>query len=483
MKTNLRSKVISSLIWKLLERGGVQGVQFIIQIILARILTPSDYGVIAIIMIFISLANVFVQSGFGVALIQKERIDDKDLSSVFYLSVAIAGVVYMVLFFLAPLIAEFYKISELKNILRVLSLTLFFGAFNSIQNSIISKNLEFKKLFISSLGAVLISGIISIIMVYSNFGIWTLVYQQLISQLSTCIILYFAVKWRPKLLFSLERIKKLFSFGSKLLFSSLLDVLYENLRSLVIGKFYSPMMLGYYNRGNQFPLLIVSNFNGSIQTVIFPALVAEQSDRVRMKYLVRRAIVTSCFIIFPLMIGLAIIGEPFVELLLTKKWLSCVPYLRIFCLSYALWPIHTTNLQAINALGRSDIFLKLEVIKKIIGVTILLITLNYGVYAMAIGVLINGIIASVINSFPNKKLLNYGYMEQLKDIFPSAIISLIMGIVIYPISLLNLNLVSIIFFQVLLGVIVYISISYAIKLECCNYLIEAVLKSKKLKRA
>ena len=320
-------------------------------------------------------------------------------------------------------------------------------------------------------------------MVYSNFGIWTLVYQQLISQLSTCIILYFAVKWRPKLLFSLERIKKLFSFGSKLLFSSLLDVLYENLRSLVIGKFYSPMMLGYYNRGNQFPLLIVSNFNGSIQTVIFPALVAEQSDRVRMKYLVRRAIVTSCFIIFPLMIGLAIIGEPFVELLLTKKWLSCVPYLRIFCLSYTLWPIHTTNLQAINALGRSDIFLKLEVIKKIIGVTILLITLNYGVYAMAIGVLINGIIASVINSFPNKKLLNYGYMEQLKDIFPSAIISLIMGIVIYPISLLNLNLVSIIFFQVLLGVIVYISISYAIKLECCNYLIEAVLKSKKLKRA
>lgn len=483
MSNSLKSKVIYSLIWKLLERGGVQGVQFIIQIILARILTPEDYGVISIITIFISLATVFVQSGFSIALIQKKNVDDIDFSSVFYLSLLVAFIIYIILFISAPVIANFYKIEELKNILRVLSLTLFLGAFNSIQNTIITKNLEFKKLFISSLGAVIISGIFSIVMVYNNFGIWTLVYQQLINQGVICIILYFVVKWRPKLLFSLERIKKLFSFGSKLLFSSLLDVLYMNLRSLIIGKFYSPIMLGYYNRGNQFPQIIVSNFNGSIQSVIFPALVAEQDNKTRLKNLVRRAIVTSSFIIFPLMIGLVVIGEPLVKLLLTEKWLPCVPYLRIFCLSYALWPIHTANLQAINAVGRSDIFFRLEMIKKIVGVIILIFSIKYGVYAIAIGMLVSGIISTFINSFPNKKLLNYSYIEQVKDILPSLIISIFMGIVIYPLSFLRINLISIITLQVLFGIVIYILISYIVKLECLDYFMKIVMKNKKLKKA
>ncbi|WP_432205321.1 lipopolysaccharide biosynthesis protein (plasmid) [Cetobacterium somerae] len=478
MKTNLKSKVISSLVWKFLERGGVQGIQLIIQIILARILTPEDYGVIAIITIFITLANVFVQSGFGVALIQKKDVDEKDLSSVLYLSLVIATLIYIILFFLAPIIANFYKIPELKNILRVLSITLFFGAFNSVQNSILSKKLEFKKLFITSFGAVLISGVGSIFMVYSGFGIWTLVYQQLINQISICAILCFVVKWRPQLTFSFKRIEELFSFGSKLLLSSLLDVGYENMRGLIIGKFYSPIMLGYYNRGNQFPLLIVSNFNGSIQSVIFPALVTEQNDKVRLKKLVRRTIVTSCFIIFPLMVGLATIAEPFVKLVLTEKWLPCVPYLRIFCISYALWPIHTANLQVINAMGRSDIFLKLEIIKKIIGVTILMITLNYGVYIMAVGVLVSGIISSVINSFPNKKLLDYGYFEQIKDVFPSVILSIVMGGLIHLFSLLEINILVIMSIQIFFGIIIYFFLSYAIKLECLNYLIDIVLKRR-----
>ncbi|MGL5278332.1 MAG: lipopolysaccharide biosynthesis protein [Cetobacterium sp.] len=474
MEKNLKTKVVSSLIWKLLERTGVQGVQFVTQIVLARLLSPKDYGVIAIIMIFIALANVFIQSGFSIALIQKKDTDDADYSSVFYLSLGLAGVLYVILYICAPTIANFYKMSELVNILRVLSLTLFLGAFNSIQNVFIAKTFDFKKQFFSSLIGIVCSGILGIVLAYEGFGIWSLVYQQLMNQLLICVVLLIIVKWRPRLLFSFERIKKLFIFGSKLLASSLLDTLYMNLTSLVIGKFYSPSMLGYYNRGNQFPQLIISNFNGAIQSVMFPTLVAEQHNRLRVKEIVRRSIVTSSYIIFPLMIGLVVISEPLIKLLLTDKWLECIPYLRIFCLSYALWPIHTANLQAINAIGRSDIFLKLEIIKKIIGLIILVISLKYGVFAIAIGVLISGILASFINGYPNKKLLDYAYLEQIKDVLPSLILSSIMGVIIMLLSRFYLSNLILILFQILVGVAVYLGLSYSLKLECYIYILKTL---------
>ncbi|MCX3067005.1 lipopolysaccharide biosynthesis protein [Cetobacterium somerae] len=476
MQNNLKSKVLSSLIWKLLERGGTQGIQFIIQIILARLLTPEDYGVIAIIMIFIALANVFIQSGFGTALIQKKNTDEEEFSSVFYLSLFIATLLYLILYFTAPIISDFYKNIELIKILRVLSLTLFLGAFNSIQNTIIAKNMDFKNQFLSSLIAGIVSGVIGIFLAYNNFGVWALVYQQLSNQFLICITLLNIVKWRPKLMFSFSKIKKLFIFGSKLLVSSLLDTLYMNITSLVIGKVYRPAMLGFYNRGNQFPQLIVSNFNGSIQAVMFPALSAEQDNKKRVKEIVRRSIVTSSYIIFPLMIGLMVIAEPMVKLLLTDKWLECVPYLRVFCLSYALWPIHTANLQAINALGRSDIFLKLEIIKKVLGMAILIVSMKYGVYAIAVGVLISGVISSFINGYPNKKLLNYGYLEQIKDVIPSLFISIVMGILVYSLAQLKTNDFLIIFTQIFLGLIVYISLSYFFKLECFLYIIKTLKK-------
>lgn len=477
MENNLKSKILSSLIWKLLERGGTQGIQFLIQIILARILTPEDYGVIAIIMIFIALANVFIQSGFNTALIQKKKTDDIDLSSVFYLSLGVAVILYIILYLTVPIIANFYKTTELIKILRVLSLTLFLGVFNSIQNTIIIKNMEFKKEFFSSLTAVFFSGVLGVILAYNNFGVWALVYQQLVNQFLICLILWNIVKWRPKFLFSLERIKILFAFSGKILLSSLFDTFYMNITSLVIGKIYTTSMLGFYNRGNQFPQLIISNFNSSIQSVIFPALSAVQENKNRIKEIVRRCIVTSSYIIFPLMIGLMVIATPLVKILLTDKWLPCVPYLRIFCLSYALWPIHTANLQAINAVGRSDIFLKLEIIKKILGLSILVISMNYGMYAIAIGVLMTGILSSFINGQPNKIILNYGYLEQIKDICPSLILSLMMGCIIYPISLIRLNDLTLIIVQVILGIFVYIFLSYILKLECFIYIVK-ILKNR-----
>lgn len=469
---NTKNKILSSLLWKLMERGGTQGIQFIVQIVLARLLSPTDYGTIALITIFITIANVFVQSGFSTALIQKKDANEVDFSSVFYLSLFTSSILYMILFFAAPLIAGFYNLSQLIPIIRVLSITLFFGALNSIQNAVISKKMQFKKLFFSSLGAISVSGIIGVSFAYMGFGVWALVIQQLVNQLAVTIILWFTVKWRPKMMFSFERIKVLFSFGWKLLVSSLIDTLYTNLRSLIIGKIYYPAMLGYYNRGEQFPQIIVTNIDGSIQSVMLPALSVEQDNRVRMKDMVRRSIVTSSFVIFPLMIGLTVIAEPLIKILLTDKWLPSVPFLQIACMSYALYPIHTANLQAINALGRSDIFLKLEIIKKIIGLAILGVTIFYGVYAIAIGMLVVGIICTFINAYPNLKLLNYGYMEQLKDIMPSLLLSLVMGAGVYNFRWLNLSIYITLALQIGVGVFVYILMAHFFKLECYSYLVK-----------
>lgn len=477
MSSNLRTKIFSSLIWKFLERGGTQGIQFILQMVLARLLTPKDYGTVALITIFIAISTVFVQSGFNTALIQKKDIDEEDISSVFYVSLFIATIMYIILWIFAPTIANFYKILELTSIVRGMGLVLFLNTFNSIQNAIVSRNMEFKRLFYSSLGAIIISGILGIILAYRGFGVWSLVYQQLMNQFSICIILWFTVKWRPKLLFSIKKVKKLFSFGGKLLCSSLIDTIYRELVNLIVGKVYSPAMLGYYNRGDQFPKVIVSNFNGSIQSVIFPALASIQHDKVRVKEIMRRAIMMSSYIVFPAMVGLIVVSEPMIRLVLTERWLPCVPYLRVFCLSYALWPIHTANLQAINAIGRSDIFLKLEIIKKIIGVSIIIVTSRYSPYIMAIGTVFSGIISSFINSYPNKKLLNYSYLEQMKDILPSLFISIIMGIIIYLIQLLVYRDILTIILQVILGGILYVMLSYIFKNKSFFYLVN-ILKSK-----
>jgi teichuronic acid exporter len=469
-----KSKILSSLFWKFMERGGTQGIQFIVQIVLARILLPEDYGLIALVTIFILLANVFVQSGFNTALIQKKDADEVDFSSIFYLSLFVAGLLYIVLFIISPLVAEFYREPQLTPILRVLSFTLFFGAFNSIQNAYVAKNMIFKKLFFSSLGAMVLSGAVGIITAYIGFGVWALVIQQVVNQISISIILLFTVKWRPRLLFSIERVKALFPYGSKLLVSSLIDTVDKELRSLIIGKIYSPSLLGYYNRGQQFPKLIVMNINGSIQSVMLPALASHQNNREKVKGMVRRSIVTSSFVMFPIMVGLAVVAEPVVKIVLTEKWLPAVPFLQIFCASYALWPIHTANLQAINAMGRSDIFLKLEIIKKIIGLIILGISIPFGVYTMALGTLLSGIIATFINAYPNLKLLDYSYLQQWKDIMPSLLISLIMGLIVYTMNYLNLDPWYILGLQIFVGATIYIALAKLFNIESYSYLITTI---------
>ena len=476
-----KKKVLSSLLWKLMERSGTQGIQFIVMIVLARLLLPEEFGLIVLTSVFITISGAFVQSGFNTALIQKKDVDDVDLSSVFYSSLFITTIFYIILFFMAPLLALFFKQPEFSIVLRVLSATLFFGAINSVQNAIIAKHMVFKKLFISSVGANFIAGMVGIWMAYSGFGIWSLVVYQLINQFMITCILWFTVLWRPKLLFSMAKVKTLFSFGWKLMVSSLIDTFYSILGNLLVGKMYSPATLGFYNRGDQFPNFLVNNINGSIQSVMLPTLSYYQDDRQRVKQIVRRSIVTSAFIIFPMMVGLAVIAEPLVKIVLTEKWLPVVPFIQIFCAVYALYPIHTANLQAINALGRSDIFLKLEIVKAGVGVLILIVTAPLGVFVMACGIFISSVISAFINGYPNFKLFNYSIQEQLKDITPSLLIALVMGAITYTIYWFGLSPMLTLIIQIVVGVIIYIGLAKVFKLESLNYLLVTLKELLKFK--
>lgn len=473
---NIKNEVISSLIWKFLERIGTQGVQFIVSIILARLLLPSDYGVVSMILVFTAIANVFIQTGFSTSLIQKKDSDELDFSSVFYISLLIAAICYVILFFAAPIIASFYNMPAITSILRVISLTLFFGAINSVQNAKIAKEMKFKKLFLSSLVAILISGTTGVLMAYKGFGPWALVGQQITNSIATTIILWFTSGWKPKLMFSINRVKSLLSYGWKILCSALLDTIYQNIYNLVIGKFYSSSTLGNYNKGEQFPKLIAVNVDGAISSVMLPAYSKQQDRKDKLKKMVRRSIVTSSLLLFPMMFGLAAVAETVVKVLLTENWLGCVPFMQLLCIVYALYPINTANLQVIKALGKSDYFLKLEIIKKIIGLIVLIVTLPFGVPQMAIGQVLVAILSTFINAFPNRKLLNYNYFEQIKDLFPTLIISIIMFIIVYSFNFINLNMYILLIIQILVGVIIYFGLAYIFKLESLNYMIE-ILKS------
>lgn len=480
----VKTKVLSGLIWKFAERISAQLVTFIVSIILARLLSPSDYGAIAIVNIFIALANVFVVSGFGNSLIQKKDADDTDFSSVFYFNILMSVVMYLVVLFCAPIIADFYNMDILAPALRVLGLRLIVAGVNSVQHAYVARHMLFKRFFWSTLGGTLVSGVVGIIMAYQGFGVWALVAQYMTNTTVDTIVLWFTVKWRPRLLFSLTRLGAMFSYGWKLLMSALLDTGYNELRSLVIGKMYTSADLAFYNKGKQFPNLIVTNVNTSIQSVLFPAMANSQDKRDQVKAMCRRSIRTSSYIMLPLMAGLALIAEPFVKLLLTEKWLPCVPYLQIMCFVYAMMPIQTANLQAINAMGRSDIFLKLEIIKKVVGLTVLICVAKYGVMAIALSGIFTTIISSVINSYPNKSLLNYSYLEQVRDLLNGFIPLLAMVIVVLLIGVLKVGSLLLMVLQIIVGAIVYIAVSALTKNDSFAYIfgiIKNFLKGRKTK--
>ena len=473
---NGNSKFVSNFLWRFLERCGAQGVTLIVSIVLARLLDPNVYGTVALVTVFTTIMQIFVDSGMGNALIQKKDADDLDFSSVFYFNMLMCSALYLIMFFAAPFIAAFYKMPELTAVVRVLSLILIVSGVKNVQQAYVSRHLMFKKFFFATLGGTVGAAVVGILMAYCGFGVWALVAQMLFNAVVDTVILWITVKWRPKKMFSLSRLKSLFSFGWKLLVSALIDTVYNNVRQLIIGKVYTKSDLAYYNNGKKYPEYLVNNINSAIDSVLLPTMSNEQNNPERVKSMTRRAIKTAIFIIMPLMIGFAVCARPIVSLILTDKWLPAVPFVQIFCISFAFYPIHTANLNAMKAMGRSDLFLILEIIKKAIGVVTIIIALKFGVMAMAYSMLVTSFISQVINAWPNKKLLNYSYLEQVKDMLPQIVLSLIMGIIVYIVSWLNLANYITLLIQVPLGIIVYWFGASVFHIESYEYII-GILKS------
>lgn len=461
--------ILSNMAWRFAERIGAQGVKLVVEIALARLLLPDDYGLIALVTVFINILNVFVDSGLGNALIQKKDADVVDFSSVFWFNVCWCIVLYLLLYISSPFISGYYGRPELTPVLRVLGIQIIISGVKNVQQAFVSRTLQFKRFFFATLGGTIGAAVVGIWMAYRGLGVWALVAQQLFNVLVDTIILWITVKWRPQFTFSFSRLKVLFAFGWKLLVSSLIDTTYNEIRQLIIGKKYTSDALAFYNRGRQFPFLFVSNVNNAIDSVLLPTMSKEQDERDRVKSMTQRSIKISVYIMAPIMMGLAFIGEPFIRLLLTEKWLPAVPYMRIFCISFMFYPVHTANLNAMKALGRSDLFLKLEIVKKVVGFSMLLITMNISVMAMAYSLLFTSITSQLINSWPNRKLLNYPYLEQLKDILPSIILAIAMGFCIHFLDRLGLPDILTLLLQVITGILIYITTSKILKLSSYEY--------------
>lgn len=468
-ENSLKKKTIAGFIWRFAERCGAQGVGFIVSILLARLLSPNDYGTVALISVFISILGVFIDSGMGSALVQKKDADELDFSTVFYFNMFMCITLYIIMFFCSPLIAKFYNKPELMTMTRVLSLTFLISGVKGIQCSFVSKNMLFKRFFFSTLGGTIFSAFVGVFLAYKGYGAWAIVAQNLSNNLIDTLILLFTVKWRPKLMFSIKRLGGLFSYGWKLLCSGLLDTGYNQLRGLIIGKVYSSADLAYYNKADAFPSMIISNVNSSINSVLLPSMSSVQDSKESVKGMTRRAMKTSTYVMAPLLMGLAACGQTLISLLLTDKWLPSYPFMVIFCTTYMFYPVHTANLNAIKAMGRSDLFLKLEIFKKIVGLTAILVTFKISVMAMAYSLLVTSVLSQIINSCPNKKLLNYGYLEQLKDILPGILLAVFMGVCIYPIQWLGLPDVVTLLIQVSLGALIYIAGSKIFKVESFTY--------------
>lgn len=456
-----KKSVGSALAWKCLERFGVQGTQFVLQLILARLLDPEHYGVLSLMVIFTTLANVFIQRGFNTALIQNKDVTEADYSAVFWVTMGVSTLLYVLLYAAAPMIAQFYDMPDLVRPFRVLCLVLFPGALNSIQLAKVSRELDFKKVFRSNIAAIVISGVAGIVLAFYGAGLWALVAQYLLNVSVACVVMWFSVKWRPRAVCSLARIKVLFAYGWKLLVSGLLDTLYQDIRSLVIGIKYDSGTLGYYNRGKQFPQFIINSVNSAVQSVLLPAMSAKQDESAKVKAMMRNSIMLSAYVIFPMMAGLAAVAEPLVRLILTEKWVPCVPYMQIYCFTLAFYPVHSCNLQAINAMGRSDIYLKLEIFKKVQGIALLAIAVFC--FDSPIAIAMTGIYSTcincVVNAFPNSKLIGYSYLEQVRDFLPSLLSSLLMCGCVLAVELLGLPDLVTLLVQIVTGVVVYLTIS------------------------
>ena len=482
--SSLKSATIISVIWKLVEKGGSQVVSLIVQIVLARLLSPGDYGALAVMVVFLNIANVFVQSGFATSLIQARELDSEALSSVFWLTLSIAAALYGAIWFAAPFIAAFYDLPVISSALRVLTLSILIGTLTSIYTAMVSREMQFKRFFYATIASVVSSGMVGVTMALLGIGLWALVGQHLVSAIVNCLVLGLQVRWLPSFEFSSSKVIPLFSFGWKLLVSGILEVGYQSLSDLLIGKQFSTSNLGLVSQGKKIPMTLGNLLDGSIQPVMLSAVSHAQDDRVYVKRLVRRALKTSTFLIMPAMTLFGVAAGPIVSLLFGEKWIACVPFFQMYCFIYALLPIHTTNLQALNGMGRSDLFLKLELVKKIYGVCFILFAafVLKDVYLMVAMYMLSGIISTFVNAWPNKRVIGYAYGEQLRDIAPAFLLSAASGFLTWCVVFIGLGDAATILLQVVVMVTAYLGFARLLHVEELDYLLftaQQMLKKRK----
>lgn len=474
----LKRKTVKGFFWRFGERISSQIVSFIVSVILARLLEPSEYGVIALTMVFMAIANVLAISGLGVSLIQKKDADELDFSTIFHAGLTLSVLMYGVLYLIAPLAGQLYENSLVVDVLRVLGLTLPIASVHSVQQAYVSRQMDFRKFFYATFLGTAISGAVGIGMACQGFGVWSLVGQQLSNILTNTVVLGVVVKWRPKFMFSWNRLKNLYGFGVKLMGAQLLGTTFNELKSLIIGVKYKPADLAFFNRGDSLPNMIAGNVNNTINAVLFPAIAKVQDNKVEVKRAIRRSMMTSSFVMVPLMFLLAAMADKIVLILFTAKWLPCVPFMQVLCLNHCVGILGTANLQTFNAVGRSDITLKLEFIKKPLFIFMIICTMTISPLAIAIGNLVYGVVATAINAWPNRNIINYKLTEQLNDVKMPFIISTLMFVLVYAMGGIDMNLYLSVLLQGALGVCVYISLSRLFAYDSMSYLLTTIKQIK-----
>lgn len=469
--------------WNAVQHLGRQGIRFVISIILARILLPEHYGVIGMLLVFIAISRTVVDSGLGQALIQKKDATHIDECSIFYTNISLSILMYFALCLSAPWIARFYDMPQLNTLTRVIGLQLVIQSFGLIHSTLLTKLIDFKTQARITLASVTVSGTIGIIMAYNGFGIWSLVAQILSGSILNTVGLWIICDWRPSFSFSIKSIRSLFGFGSKVLASSLIDTFFRNIYTIVIGKLFSPADLGLYVRGNSLVQLPTQNLAVIVRRVIFPVFSSINDDRARIKRGMQKILSMLFFVNCPIVIGIAITSDSLVYVLLTDKWAQCIPYIRLFSISALLYPLHVINVNALLSIGRSDLTLKLEIIKKVLIVAAIVITYRWGIEAMIIGQICQSFIAYFINAYYTGRLFGYSYSAQIRDVLPYLLTSALMGICVYSLRFLPFNnLILLLCCQILIGAILYLTICYILRLTAFAEVAEIVRKFSTTRR-
>lgn len=470
------NKIVSGMMWSFSEKIAAQVVSVVVSIILARLLMPDDYGVVAVVYIFTVIAEIFVTSGLGTALIQKKDADDTDFSTLFWCNLILSLILYLVLFFLAPVIAYFYDNALLTSVIRVLGIKLPVSAVNSIQYAYVSRKMEFRKFFFATSIGTVVSAVVGISMAYSGFGVWSLVAQYLTNSVIDTSVLFLVNKWLPNFVFSIQRAKPLIKYGWKILATDFIGTVFNQLNAFIIGKAYTPADLAYYTQGNKIPDLVNNNIKSSLSSVLFPAF-SLSNDIEEIKRIRRKCLMIMGYVVFPLMFGMVAVADKMIIVLMTEKWLPAVPFVRISCIAAVIGIFGTTLIQEIKAIGRSDVTLKIELLKKPIFIVIAIISIQFGIKGIAWTLVINEIIAFCFNMYPVRKYIGFDFLLYIRDSIQSLIMSLIMILLVLIIgSFIKNNLICLIL-QVISGGIIYISLSLLLKNKSFFYIKELIISN------